>query len=213
MTNQGVLPDHEIKQLLTTGVITTPEAIDYEKRIQPASLDLSLSGEAYRIGRRTSLLPVLERIKRGRAIDLTQPQQLEADVVYLIKLNEAVRFSHDLRAYANPKSTTGRDDLFTRLLTEDKHPSYDCISTHYQGNLWVEVVPNSFPVILSKNVSLNQLRLFRGRTECDENTLRGIHDLEPLLFSREGQPLQEKDIVIQDLGTGKPGLIMNLELK
>ena len=134
-------------------------------QIQPASLDLTLSNKCYRV--KASFLP--NNIKLSKIIkeltltkiDLNQNTLLEKNCIYLCELNERLKLPKDIMGKSNPKSTTGRLDIFTRVITENGKV-YDYINYNYKGKLYLEIIPQSFSIILKKNLSLNQIRFFQG---------------------------------------------------
>ncbi len=134
-------------------------------QIQPASLDLTLSDKCYRI--KASFIPnnikisnVIKELSLSK-IDLNQNTLLEKNCIYLCELNEKLMLPKDIMAKSNPKSTTGRLDIFTRVITENGK-EYDYINYNYKGKLYLEIIPQSFSIILKKNISLNQIRFFHG---------------------------------------------------
>ena len=167
----GVLPDTEIAALFETGAIRSTEALDNDQ-IQPASLDLRLAQDAYRI--RASFLPgpsrsvadVLQEpgIELHR-IDLTsRGAVLETGCVYLVPLMESLRLPPGISGRANPKSSTGRIDVFTRLVT-NRGKAFDDIPTGYSGPLWLEISPRTFSILVHPGDRLAQLRLRRGKPQ------------------------------------------------
>ena len=134
-------------------------------QIQPASLDLSLSDKCFRI--KASFIP--NNIKISKVIsdlslskvDLSKNTLLEKNCIYLCELNEKLNLSQNIMGKCNPKSTTGRLDIFTRVITENGK-EYDFIDYNYKGKLYLEIIPQSFSIILKKNTSLNQIRFFQG---------------------------------------------------
>ena len=136
-----------------------------KNQIQPASLDLTLSRKCYRI--KASFIP--NKIKISKIInelsltkiDLNQNTLLEKNCIYLCELNEKLNLPHNIMGKSNPKSTTGRLDIFTRVITENGK-EYDYVNYNYKGKLYLEIIPQSFSIILKKNTSLNQIRFFRG---------------------------------------------------
>ncbi len=135
------------------------------KQLQPASLDLSLSNKCYRI--KASFIPNNIKISKVinelslTEIDISRDTLLEKNCIYLCELNEKLNLPHDIMGKSNPKSTTGRLDIFTRVITENGK-EYDFINYNYKGKLYLEIIPQSFSIILKKNTSLNQLRFFQG---------------------------------------------------
>ena len=142
----------------------------FNNQIQPASLDLTLSDKCYRI--KASFIPnnikILDVINdlTLTKIDLNQNTLLEKNCIYLCELNEKLNLPHDIMGKSNSKSTTGRLDIFTRVITENGK-EYDHINYNYKGKLYLEIIPQSFSIILKKNTSLNQLRFFQdSKTKC-----------------------------------------------
>tara|TARA_B100000963_G_scaffold244357_1_gene214000 strand:+ start:7395 stop:8387 length:993 start_codon:yes stop_codon:yes gene_type:complete len=134
-------------------------------QIQPASLDLTLSDKCYRI--KASFLPnnikiskVIKELTLSK-IDLNQNSLLEKNCIYLCELNEKLRLPFNIMGKSNPKSTTGRLDIFTRVITENGK-EYDFVNYNYRGKLFLEIIPQSFSIIVKKNTSLNQIRFFQG---------------------------------------------------
>ncbi len=134
-------------------------------QLQPASLDLTLSAKCYRI--KASFIPnnikiskVIKELSLTK-IDLNRNNLLEKNCIYLCELNEKLNLPHDIMGKSNPKSTTGRLDIFTRVITENGK-EYDYINYNYKGRLYLEIIPQSFSIILKKNTSLNQIRFFQG---------------------------------------------------
>ncbi len=134
-------------------------------QIQPASIDLTLSDKCYRI--KASFIPnnikiskVIKELSLAR-IDLSENTLLEKNCIYLCELNEKLSLPNDIMGKSNPKSTTGRLDIFTRVITENGK-EYDFVNYNYKGKLYLEIIPQSFSIIIKKNYSLNQMRFFQG---------------------------------------------------
>ena len=140
------------------------EELIKKKQIQPASLDLTLSNKCYRI--KASFIPNNIKISKVikelalTKIDISKKTLLEKNCIYLCELNEKLRLPKDIKGKSNPKSTTGRLDIFTRVITENGK-EYDFVNYNYQGKLFLEIIPQSFSIILKKNISLNQIRFFQ----------------------------------------------------
>lgn len=167
-TGEGILPSQEILHFAQTGIIRSSREIQ-EDQIQPASIDLRLSHEAYRVrasflpGRSTTLLnKATDKGLLTGKIDLSEPTRLEPHAIYIIPLMESLDLPSDVYGIANPKSTTGRLDIFTRLITEHGD-EFERVRRGYRGELFVEVVSQSFPIIVQAGMSLNQLRFGRGK--------------------------------------------------
>lgn len=167
--NKGVLPDHELAALFEGGAIRSELALDADQ-IQPASLDLRLAFDAYRI--RASFLPGTGRsvadVLREPGIELHRMELtrkgvvLETGCVYLVPLMEGLRLPAGVSGRANPKSSTGRIDVFTRVVT-NKSKAFDDVPTGYSGPLWLEISPRTFPILVRPGDRLAQLRLRRGK--------------------------------------------------
>ncbi|MGE0597486.1 MAG: 2'-deoxycytidine 5'-triphosphate deaminase [Hyphomonadaceae bacterium] len=167
MTAQhGVLSDTELKRAIREGWIVADNPFPPDQ-IQPASLDLRLGERAYRL--RASFLPgagvkVLDRLDDEivmHEIDLTQGAVLETGCVYLAQVQEEFALPQHIHGAANPKSSTGRIDVFTRL-TVDGAASFDYIPPGYHGPLWAEISPCTFSILVRTGARLSQVRLRRG---------------------------------------------------
>jgi dCTP deaminase len=162
----GVLPDTELKRAIKQGWIAADTPFP-EDQIQPASLDLRLGDIAYRL--RASFLPgagvrVIDRLDDEmvmHAIDLTEGAVLETGCVYLAEVQEVFALPPHIHGAANPKSSTGRIDVFTRLII-DGAASFDHIPAGYHGPLWAEISPCTFSILAKTGSRLSQVRLRRG---------------------------------------------------
>lgn len=189
----GVLPSHLLEELISAGHVTAKNPI-LPDQIQPSSIDLRLGSVAYRV--RASFLPnqnttvqkKLQDLQTGR-LDLSKPTLLERGSVYIVALQEELFLRDDLSARANPKSSTGRLDVFTRLIT-DYGSTFDDIRPGYRGSLYVEIVPLTFPVIVREGERLNQLRVRRGNPPSFDKTLRDLHKQSPLVYSQDELPAE-----------------------
>jgi dCTP deaminase len=180
----GVLPDSEIRELIDQGAISADPAIIPEQ-IQPASLDLRLGTTAYRL--RASFLAGRGRRIADRLDDLQMHQMdlsggavLERGCVYLVPLMERLTLPAGLTAVANAKSSTGRLDLLTRLVTDDG-TEFDRLPEGYDGPLYAEICPRSFSVLVRPGMRLNQLRLRQGQAVLTDDELRDLNAREPLV--------------------------------
>jgi dCTP deaminase len=172
----GILPSQKIVEMVATGEIA-PVGILSEislDQIQPASIDLRLGDFAYPVD--ASFLPgkdmkVLEKMGEldgdfeGFAMDLRKGAVLERGRLYVIPLLESIRLRSEVAAFANPKSSTGRLDILTRLIA-DQATLFDQVEEGYQGQLFLEVAPRSFSVVVRTGTRLNQLRFRRTRGEA-----------------------------------------------
>ncbi|MTH77382.1 2'-deoxycytidine 5'-triphosphate deaminase [Paracoccus aestuariivivens] len=180
----GVLPDSALRQLIENGAISAELPI-LPEQVQPASLDLRLGTTAWRL--RASFLSgrgrkVSERLAdfEMHRMDLTDGAVLEKGCVYLVPLMERLTLPKGLDAVANAKSSTGRLDLLTRLVT-DEGTEFDRLPEGYDGPIYAEICPRSFSVLVRPGMRLNQLRLRQGQAVLSDNDLRALHALEPLV--------------------------------
>jgi dCTP deaminase len=184
MSNPGVIPDQGLRALIAAGAIKAdPDFI--AGQIQPASLDLRLGTVAFRV--RASFLvgarrTVAERITEFEMhrIDLSQGAVLEKGCVYVIPLMESLALPAGVTAVANAKSSTGRLDLLTRLIT-DGGSEFDRIAEGYHGPLYAEVCPKSFSVLVRAGQRLNQIRFRQGQAVLSDAELATLHAAEPLV--------------------------------
>jgi dCTP deaminase len=181
----GVLADRQLRALVAAGAIGARAAIE-PAQVQPASLDLRLGPEAWRI--RASFLPGAGRTVAARLADFEMHRMplgpegalLEKGCVYLVPLMERLRLPAGIAGVANAKSSTGRLDLLARCIT-DGGTEFDRIPEGYAGPLWLEVCPRSFSVLVRPGMRLNQLRLRAGEARLDDAALAALHAATPLV--------------------------------
>tara|TARA_B100000965_G_scaffold402680_1_gene429129 strand:+ start:403 stop:1392 length:990 start_codon:yes stop_codon:yes gene_type:complete len=166
----------EIHHLIKKNSIRSSSKIN-KNQIQPASLDLTISNKCYRI--KASFIPnempissILKDLILTK-IDLKKEFLLEKGCIYLCEINEQLNLPIDIKGKSNPKSTTGRLDIFTRIITENGS-EYDFINYNYKGKLYLEVIPQSFSIKLKNNISLNQIRFFKGEDDGKINKKQKI---------------------------------------
>jgi dCTP deaminase len=210
-TDAGVLPDHELRAAMAAGWITAPVP-PTDEQFQPASLDLRLGPLAYQL--RASFLPFRESVRdrlEGDGdlvidrVSLAEGATLQRGSVYLVPLLESLALPADVRGRSNPKSTTGRLDIFTRVIT-DRTPRFDEIAAGYRGGLYLEISPQSFPVRVHAGGSLNQLRLLIGDSALTDAALRAIYAATPLLYDDDDRPVPVERATFND------GLCMGIDL-
>lgn len=193
----GVLPFQWLRRATVEGWVYAPQFEVEECQLQPASLDLRLGPVAYRI--RSSFLPGHEPVAKKLAaltmydIPLTSAAVLERGHVYLIPLLEELALPAYLRGRTNPKSSTGRLDIFTRVIT-DAHQRFDDIRPGYHGRLYLEVFSRSFTIKVHQGLSLNQLRLFFGDAPLDDLAMRRLYQVEPLLYDDQDRPIPVEEV-------------------
>ncbi len=206
----GVLPSQLLAEAIDAGYIEAGELRIPKESIQPASLDLRLGESAFRI--RCSFLPGDDTVKHKvedylfDELDLRRDGALlETNRPYLIPLAESVHLPPFIRGKANPKSSTGRVDVFTRVITDYGH-RFDEIAPGYDGPLYLEVVPLSFPILVKQHLSLNQLRLMVGRSTLTDDELAARHQEEPLLYRAD------RPATVGEFETSN-GLFLSLDLE
>jgi len=181
----GILPSHVLKQLIRARrEVLAAEEIE-PSQIQPASVDLRLGPMAWRV--RASFLPGPQATVRDKLatvalheIDLTDGAVLETGCVYVVPLLESLELSFRVSGIANPKSSTGRLDVFTRLIV-DRAQSFDRVDPGYRGPLYAEISPRTFPILVRKGSRLNQLRIRRGSPQFTDTQLKRLHADTPLV--------------------------------
>ena len=202
--DRGVFPSQRIQEFIASGRIAAAAPVD-AKQIQPASLDLRLGPVAHRV--RASFLPgksasVEEKIRDlGMAeMDLRAGAVFEKRCVYIVPLLEEWFLPEDVSGKANPKSTTGRLDIFTRLIT-DYGTEFERVPAGYRGRLYAEVVPRTFSIRVREGMSLNQVRFIRGKppTLEEESTLQELHGEQPLAFTSDDSPAESPRLISIDL--------------
>jgi dCTP deaminase len=166
MPDAGILPCQSIEALIDQGAITSATSW-HNDQVQPASLDLRLGGRCWRV--RASFLPGIGRKVMDRVpdvamheLDLTQGVVLEKGCVYIAELQERLKLPPGVSARGNPKSSTGRVDVFVRVIS-DHSPTFDDIAEGYEGPLYIEIAPQTFSVLVRSGTRLNQLRLKKGQ--------------------------------------------------
>src|SRR6266403_417637 len=202
-------------QLLRTAVhqgheIQSAAAIE-DDQIQPASLDLRLGEVAYRV--RASFLPgpdttVAQRIEglKLHEIALGDGAVLETGCVYIVPLIESLALPDDIAAAANPKSSTGRLDVFTRVIADETR-GFDHVSVGYHGPLYAEISPRTFPVLVREGSRLSQFRFRRRNALLDAETLRALHARERLVDDDDADVSEGIAVSVDLAGLGPDGLV------
>jgi dCTP deaminase len=217
----GILASQEIRELIRHGKICAYEEIA-ETQIQPASIDLRLGRIAYRV--EASFLPSSSSTIGAKInalqldqIDLSSPATLSRGHVFIIPLVESLALPPDMSGKANPKSTIGRLDIFTRLMT-DGGAEFEQVPHGYRGNLYVEVVPRTFPIVVQAGTKLNQLRFWRGSPQRDDEYLRNLDRRQNLVYFDNGDgsenPLEDESARIVSVpATIGGGLRLTVDLQ
>jgi dCTP deaminase len=181
---RGILPDHMIASLVESGAIAVSHPLDADQ-IQPASLDLRLGKIAYRVrasflpGPRTTVAARVDDLKLHE-IALAEGAVLETGCVYIVPLLERLALPDAIAASANPKSSTGRLDVFTRVIADETR-GFDRIKAGYHGPLYAEISPKTFPVLVRQGSRLSQIRFRHGNALIDADALRALHARERLV--------------------------------
>jgi len=201
----GIFPSQTIEALIRDRTIASTSEISRDM-IQPASLDLRLGPVAYRV--RASFLPgpeasVEEKVEAlgMHAIDLAGGAVLERGCVYIVPLLEHLALDNRIAAFANPRSSTGRLDVFTRLIT-DRASRFDAVARGYHGRLYAEVSPRTFSILVRQGSRLSQLRLHRGTPAIPATRLRQLQ-----------QEIGLVDPEMPDAGSREGGLPLRLDLE
>ena len=219
---QGILPYQELKTLVAEGVINADHPIE-DRQIQPASIDLRLGTKAYRLlssflperldafGEQLDWMDLFQSDLVMYEIDLSKGAILEKGHVYLVPLQEGLRLPKHIRGRTNPKSSTGRLDIFTRVITTP-NVGFDEIPSGYHGPLYLEIVPRSFTIRIHPGLSLNQLRLMSGRPHVCDSDLKIVHRKETLLF-HNGEPRNPNESLAPREFRVDQGLFLRVDLQ
>jgi len=210
LTETGILPDHMIRALADDGAIIPAEDF-VPGQIQPASLDLRLGDIAYRV--RASFLPgrgatVADRIDdlKLHEITLGDGAVLETNAVYIVPVMESLALPPEIAASANPKSSTGRLDVFTRVIADDTR-GFDRIEAGYHGPLYAEISPKTFPVLVREGSRLSQIRFRHGHADMDAEELLALHETERLVDEEDADVSEGVGLGVDLSGFGADGLV------
>ena len=206
----GLFPSQTIERLAADGIIAAGDGIENDQ-VQPASLDLRLGKIAYRI--RASFLPGPEHTVHDKldrlalhTIDLTTGAVLETGCVYLVPLKEQLRLPAEIAASTNPKSSTGRLDVFTRVIA-DRGSAFDSIAAGYHGPLFAEISPRTFPVLVREGSRLSQIRFRSGEPRLSDADVLALHEEAALVSGAEPLIASGLCLSIDLAGPGLGGLI------
>ncbi len=204
----GALPYQTIFKLVENGSIKNTEL----ENIKPASLDLSLSDEIYKVEgifppkENETVRDVLEKIRKKK---YSLGEALEKDQMYIVRLNETLHLPRDIYAFCNPKSTTGRLDTHVRLIA-DGMSRYDSVRAGFSGELWVSIVPRTFSIKLYRGLSVNQIRFFNADTRLTNTKLAVAMREHKFLWRKNGKPYNYDEIKVRD---NDGSLILTLDLE
>jgi len=211
----GIFSARMIADLNTAGAIKSSKPFD-DDQVQPASLDLRLGDNAFRV--RASFLPGPENSVQNRIddlklheIDLSVGAVLERGCVYIVPLMESLALPAAVSATTNPKSSTGRLDIFTRVIT-DQGRAFDTVPAGYEGQLYLEVSPRTFPVLVRQGSRLSQVRFREGDTRLDVAEHQALHKEQTLVFD-ENAPVDNGVALSIDLKGGDRGGLIGYRSK
>jgi dCTP deaminase len=208
--DKGILPDRMIAALNRAGAILAEQPF-VPDQIQPASLDLRLGAVAYRV--RASFLPgpgatVAERIDQLKLheIELGDGAVLETGCVYIVPLLESLALPEHIAASANPKSSTGRLDVFTRVIADETR-GFDRIKAGYHGPLYAEISPRTFPILVREGARLSQIRFRHGDGVLDAQALAALHARERLVDADDAEFTNGISVGVDLKGSGALALV------
>ncbi len=190
----GILPSQVIQSFVDNSTIISTVPID-PSQIQPASIDLRLGREAFQVG--ASFLPGRSTVEKKinelliRKVSLDESAVFEPRSVFIVPLIESLRLPADVSGKANPKSTTGRLDIFTRLITQPGE-EFERVPRNYSGLLYLEIVPRTFPIRVRAGMKLNQLRFIRGNPPSSDGRLAKLAERRPLAYDDDESPIDPK---------------------
>lgn len=192
MGSGAILVSQTLRAMIADGAIQALVPVRPEQ-IQPSSLDIRLGARLWQL--HCSFLPGATGVERklGRLatavhrLDRDEPMVLHRGGVYLAEVEEVLELPADVWGRGNPKSSTGRLDVFVRLLTEHG-AAFDTVPTGYRGRLFLEITPQSFHVAVRRGDCLGQLRLARGRPVLDADELERRQLTSPLCRWSDGSP-------------------------
>jgi dCTP deaminase len=213
----GILPSQELERLVkATKEIRFLEPIQ-DDQYQPASLDLRLGSVAYRV--RASFLPGKDATVKNKLedlamheMDITNGAVLERGCVYIVPLLEGLALRKRMSAMGNPKSSTGRLDIFTRLIT-DGGTEFDRVREGYNGPLYAEVSPRTFSVLVRKGSRLNQIRIRRGNPPSSDVAMRRLQEEHEVVASISGDDIRDGVPVTVDVQGDRPGGIIGYKAR
>ncbi|PJE64335.1 MAG: 2'-deoxycytidine 5'-triphosphate deaminase [Candidatus Ryanbacteria bacterium CG10_big_fil_rev_8_21_14_0_10_43_42] len=194
--NIGALPVQLIRDLINAGHIHGAEM----ENISPASLDLALSDELYRINEVFLPYPnesIRNLMKEVHTTPHAPHEPLIRGNTYLARLRESLALPHEVYAYCNPKSSTGRNDIHVRVLA-DGIPRFDFAPAGYKGELWVTITPNSFSTNIPPGEKLSQIRFFTHDTRLSELELQLAIERDKLLWDASGTPIRYQNLHMSD---------------
>ena len=208
---RGILPSHGLLAVVGEQIVCVRD-LDADQ-IQPSSVDLRLGARAFRVpasflpGRGHTVADRLTQLSEGQ-IDLRSKTLLRKGEIYIVPLQESLALRHHVSGIANPKSSTGRLDVFTRLIT-DYGTEFDRIADGYKGPLYAEISPRSFDVIVDEGSRLLQVRLQIDAEAPTDQDIRDLHARGSLIPDEDELDIKNAGIAIRvDMcGEGSQGIV------
>jgi dCTP deaminase len=195
---RGIFSDINYEEAIGKSLYGTAQIAE---QIQPNSIDLSISNKIYRV--QSSFFPinstVADKINELAMYEMSLNDSivLERNNIYIIELNESLKLPLDVRGKCNPKSSTGRLDIFTRVIT-DYCKAFDSVDYGYSGKLYLEIMPRSFSIRVHKNQPFCQLRLSKGQSKLSDADLLDYYKENPLLFNEDEELIPASKKVINN---------------
>jgi len=208
----GLLPAQYLRGLIQRHEVQFIEPIEADQ-LQPASIDLRLGTRAWRVrasflpGRDSKVQDKIDALAMHRFELTNEGAVLERGCVYIVELLESLALRSRTSAIANPKSSIGRIDVFTRLIT-DRATEFDQVRANYQGPLFAEISPRTFSILVRKGDRLNQLRIKRGRPLSSDDSMRRLHERDNLVDAEiEGEIRRGIPVSVDLTGEGEGSVI------
>ena len=209
----GILPAQLLRGLIEQSREVRALEPFLPEQIQPASLDLRLGRRVWRV--RASFLPGAGATVQDKLASYTMHQfelteqgaVLEKGCVYVVELVESLMLKKRTSAIANPKSSIGRIDVFTRLIT-DYGTEFDRVRANYCGPLFAEISPRTFSILVRHGDRLNQLRIKRGSPLPSDDAMRRLHERNQLVTALETGEIHGGVPITVDLIGAGPGQVI-----
>lgn len=182
-----------------------------DEHVQPSSLDVPIANHCYRVS--VSSAPkngesVASLIEKFSMYDFEVKEEgslLERGGTYILPLAVELELSSEFRAIFSSKSTTGRNGLFARNLS-DANSNLDLTVFGYRGKLYVEVSPLRFHTTIYPWRPITQLRIAsRNSVPLSTEELSILHSEYGIVRDENGKPTEA---VISD-----NALYLHLDLK
>lgn len=214
--NRGVFSDRGILSLIEQGGVSSEKPINKKEQVQPSSLDLRVGNDAFGLPfssfpkKGIKLKDYFDKVKNYK-FKLSDGGFLHKGQIYILKLQESLNLPPHIYAKANPKSSTGRVDVHVRLITENGE-KFDEVPAGYKGELWLEIFPRTFDIVLREGTALNQIRFFDiGSEPLYSRELHCLHRDCTILYNENKKPLTDNEIL--NLIRPRSGIDVTVNLK